>query len=67
MGADVTRRPRPLTPDQIRAAAQIAAAEGVTITIEAGGKVYRIAPGDAQSPLTASEKDAAACDQAFGL
>lgn len=58
---------RPPTPDQIRAAAEIARAVGVTITIECGGRTYRIAPGDAQSPLTASEKDAAACDQAFGL
>lgn len=59
---------RPLTPDQLAAAARVARAEGVVITIEAGGKVYRIAPPDASlSPLTASEKDAAACDQAFGL
>lgn len=58
---------RPLTPDQIRTAAQIARAEGVTITIEAGGRVYRIAPGSAQSPITSTEQDVAACDQAFGL
>lgn len=58
---------RPLTPDQIRAAAMIAAEQGVTITIESGGRVYRIAPGAASSPLLTSEKDEATCDRAFGL
>jgi hypothetical protein len=58
---------RPLTPDQMRAAAQIAAEQGVTITIESGGRVYRIAPGAASFPLLTSEKDNAACDEAFGV
>jgi len=58
---------RPPTPDHLRAAAQIAAQEGVTITIEAGGRVYRIAPGAQDTPLLASEKERAACDRAFGL
>jgi len=59
--------PRPLTADQIRTAAQIAAQEGVTITIEAGNRVYRIAPGAQDIPLLANEKESAACDKAFGL
>ena len=53
--------------DQLRAAAQIATQEGVTITIEAAGRVYRIAPGVQSAPLTASERDRAACDAMFGL
>lgn len=57
---------RPPTPDHLRAAARIAAEEGVTITIEAGGRVYRIAPGVQDMPLT-SDRDQAACDKAFGL
>lgn len=59
-----TRAP---TPEQIRAAAQIAVQEGVTITIEAGNRVYRITPGAQDRPLLTSEKDQAACDRAFGL
>lgn len=58
---------RALTPEQIRTAARIAAQEGVTITIEAGSRVYRISPGTQSVPLTMSEKDKAACDEAFGL
>lgn len=34
-----------LSPEQLRLAAQVAKAEGVTITIEVGARVYRIAPG----------------------
>ena len=58
---------RALTSDQIRTAARIAAEEGVTITIEAGNRVYRIGPAAQPDPLLASEKDHAACDRAFGL
>ena len=57
---------RALTSDQLKTCAEIARSEGVTITIEAGGRVYRIAPGSAHSPITATEKDRATCDQAFG-
>jgi hypothetical protein len=58
---------RPLTPDQLREIARVARSEGVTITIESGGRVYRIAPGEHNAPITASERDASACDRAFGL
>ena len=52
----MTRAPGPyqtaraLTPEQIRTAAQIAAQEGVTITIEAGNRVYRIRPAPQDDP-----------------
>ena len=58
---------RPPTAQQLRTAAKIAVEKGVTITIDAGGRVYRIAPGQQDAPLLTSEKDQAACDQAFGL
>lgn len=54
------------TADQLKAYAEIAREEGVTITIEAGGRVYRITPGGASLPMSASERDRAACDEAFG-
>lgn len=56
-----------LTPDQLRKYAQVAREEGVTITIESAGRVYRIAPTAETFPMTASEKDRAACDKAFGV
>lgn len=56
-----------LTPQQLREAAEVATATGTTIVIEAGGKVYRIAPGVDRFPVTATEKDRAACDKAFGV
>lgn len=56
-----------VTPHQLRDAAQVAREEGVTIVIEAGGRVYKIAPSVAQFPLTATERDKAECDAAFGV
>lgn len=58
---------RRLTTDQLRNAAAVATEQGVTITIEAAGRVYRITPGAQTVPLTTSEKDIDACDRAFGL
>lgn len=56
-----------LTPRKLRDAAEVAAATRTVITIEAGGVVYRIAPEGHSLPITASEKDRAACDEAFGV
>ena len=53
--------------EHLRAVAQVAVQEGVTITIEAGNRVYRITPGAQDTPLLTTEKDQAACDRAFGL
>lgn len=54
-------------PKWLTQAAQVAREEGVTIAIEIGARVYRIAPGGEAFPMTASEKDLAACDEAFGV
>lgn len=52
----------------LRRAARIAAQEGVTFTIEAAdGTLVRISPDAAPSPMGVTERDAAACDKAFGL
>lgn len=59
--------PRPLSDKALREAATVAAETGVTVVIEVGGRVYKLLPPGADYPLTASEKDAAACDEAFGL
>jgi hypothetical protein len=49
-------------------AAQVAMQQGVTITIEApDGTVYRIAPESATMPIGRAEREAAACDRAFGI
>lgn len=48
-------------------AAQVASETGTTVTIERGGSVYRITPDVQLGPITANEKDKAACDEAFGL
>lgn len=62
----MTARPH-FTKAQLAAAADVALAKGVTITIEVpNGATYRIAPDHATVPLGRAERDAAACDQAFG-
>lgn len=63
----MTQTTRALTEEQMRRAARVAAEEGVTITIESGGRVYKIAPGSQDTPLLSTEKDMAACDHAFGV
>jgi hypothetical protein len=60
------RAPGRITPNQLRDAAQVAREQGVTITIEAAGRVYRIAPGAEAFPMTATEKERQECDAAFG-
>lgn len=56
-----------VTPQNLRDAAEVATQTGAVITIEAGGRVYRIAPETKSTPMTASERDQAECDAAFGL
>ncbi len=48
-------------------AARVAASEGVCIEITTNGKVYRIAPAGAVSPLEPSDREAEECDKAFGV
>jgi hypothetical protein len=61
----MTARTR-ITKPVLANAADVAIAKGVTITIEGpDGTTYRIAPEPAKLPLGASERDRAACDQAF--
>lgn len=59
----MTRRPSPEALDE---AAQLAVARGVRVTLRGGPWVYEITPAT-QTASTASEKDKAACDEAFGL
>lgn len=59
-------RPTRITAALLREAAEVARETGTCIVIEAGGKVVRIAPTTDAFPITASEKDQAACDEAFG-
>ena len=61
----MTRRP---SPEALNEAAQIARDRGVTVRLQRGpdGWVYEISPA-VQPASTASEKDKAACDEAFGL
>ncbi|MEP4195915.1 MAG: hypothetical protein ABJL99_09800 [Aliishimia sp.] len=47
-------------------AASVASETGVTMVIERAGKVYKIMPPGQSYLLTASEKDDANCDAAFG-
>jgi hypothetical protein len=59
---------RTVSPSRLREAAEVAVAAGVTITIEApNGTLYRITPAAAPLPLGATEREQAACDQAFGV
>lgn len=53
-------------PKWLREAAAVASDEGVVIVVEVGARVYRIAPSANAFPVTASEKDSAECDEAFG-
>ena len=56
-----------ITPQQLSEAASVASEHGVQIVIECAGKVYKIGPAGSSFPVTASEKDDAACDEAFGV
>lgn len=63
----MTARPH-FTKAQLSAAADVARDKGVIIIIDApNGATYRIAPETATVPVGRAEKDAAACDQAFGI
>lgn len=63
----MTARPH-FTKAQLAAAADVVREKCVTIIIEApNGAIYRIAPENATVPVGREEKDAAACDQAFGI
>lgn len=58
---------RALNAKSLRDYCQVARDEGVTITVEAGGRVYRFTPSVQLSPMTTTEGEKAECDEAFGV